>query len=359
MIVLILRSLRKRRISSPSNANNPKNGYVLRFTSSPVMTRWTPVSDRAADASIDAVVIATPTITHVPLVRAALAAGKHVLVEKPIATRAEEGAALCELAEKAGRVLMVGHVFLYNGAVREVKKRLDEGFLGRVYYLSMVRTNLGPIRMDVNASWDLAAHDVSRLESTADGLVITISGRDPYLHAAILAQAGNLLACLGRFDESEPYLARSLAQYEHAQQRPAGSLTNDPKVMLLFTRGLVEWLRGRPSEALRSLDSATEHADRLGHPFSRAMIRLYRAPLALLVRHRLRAVWIASAWLFHVGVLALMAIGFPYPLAGIAFASMVPLERLAARVPVLARRIPSLGATPTIGIDGAPAGVRG
>ncbi len=117
--------------------------------------------DAFSDASVDAVVVATPTVTHYPLVKRALEAGKHVLVEKPIATRGDEADELCELADGAGRVLMVGHVFLYNGAVRAVKQYLDAGELGRVYYISMVRTNLGPIRADVNAAWDLAAHDIS------------------------------------------------------------------------------------------------------------------------------------------------------------------------------------------------------
>ncbi len=114
-----------------------------------------------ADATVDGVVVATPTATHYELAAAALEAGKHVLVEKPIATSVPEAEALCALAERQERVLMVGHVFLYNRAIRRVKGYLDEGQLGRVFYLAMVRTNLGPIRMDVNAAWDLAAHDVA------------------------------------------------------------------------------------------------------------------------------------------------------------------------------------------------------
>ncbi len=122
-----------------------------------------------ADPAVDAVVIATPTITHYELAAAALRAGKHVLVEKPIATRVEEAEELCELAERGGRVLMVGHVFLFNAAIRRVKEYLDQGKLGQVFYVSMVRTNLGPIRMDVNATWDLAAHDVSILNYWLEG----------------------------------------------------------------------------------------------------------------------------------------------------------------------------------------------
>ena len=114
-----------------------------------------------ADPQVDAVVISTPTITHYELAKAALEAGKHALVEKPVAASAEEADALCDLAERRGLILMVGQVFLFNAAIRRVREYLAQGELGRLFYISMVRTNLGPIRMDVNAAWDLAAHDIA------------------------------------------------------------------------------------------------------------------------------------------------------------------------------------------------------
>jgi len=110
---------------------------------------------------VDAVVVATPTVTHQALAAQALDAGKHVLVEKPITTDAAAGQTLVDTARDRGLTLMVGHVFLYNPGVRLIKERLDAGDCGRLYYVSAVRSNLGPIRMDVNAAWDLAAHDVS------------------------------------------------------------------------------------------------------------------------------------------------------------------------------------------------------
>jgi predicted dehydrogenase len=113
------------------------------------------------DPEVDAFVVATPTSTHFPIASAALRAGKHLLVEKPMADNVADAEALCALAEELGRVLMVGHVFVYNPAAQHASKLLADGQLGRVYYISMVRTNLGPIRVDVNAAWDLAAHDVS------------------------------------------------------------------------------------------------------------------------------------------------------------------------------------------------------
>jgi predicted dehydrogenase len=115
-----------------------------------------------ADPRADAVVVATPTSTHYELTKRALEAGKHVLVEKPLAHRIDHAAELVSLAERVRRVLMVGHVFLFNPGVRRVKQMIDANDLGqRLYYISMVRTNLGPIRFDVDAAWDLGSHDLS------------------------------------------------------------------------------------------------------------------------------------------------------------------------------------------------------
>lgn len=119
------------------------------------------LEDALDDDRVDAMIVATPTTTHASIVTRALEAGKHVLVEKPISHSLAEAIGLCEMAEERGLVLMVGHVFLFNPAFRAAKAYIDEGGLGRVKYLSMVRTNLGPVRTDVNAAWDLASHDIS------------------------------------------------------------------------------------------------------------------------------------------------------------------------------------------------------
>jgi predicted dehydrogenase len=121
----------------------------------------TDVQMAISDPAVDAVVITTPTSTHYSLAKKALAAGKHVLVEKPITDNVSQGEELVDLADRAGRVLLVGHVFIYNAAVQQVKQYLTAEALGRLFYISMVRTNLGPIRLDVNAAWDLASHDIS------------------------------------------------------------------------------------------------------------------------------------------------------------------------------------------------------
>src|SRR3954470_7903976 len=112
------------------------------------------------DKSVTACVVSTPTSTHYGITKALLEAGKHVLVEKPITAEGAQGDELVAIAAKAGRILMVGHVFLYNPAVQRVRKYIEAGDMGGLHYISMVRTNLGPIRMDVNAAWDLASHDI-------------------------------------------------------------------------------------------------------------------------------------------------------------------------------------------------------
>lgn len=124
---------------------------------------------------VDAVVIATPVHSHVALARKALESGKDVLCEKPLAATVEECRQLCDLAATQGRILMVGHVFLYNPGVQHLKVDLDRGELGRVYYMDATRTNLGPVRRDVGAIHDLASHDISIFNHLLGSLPIEVS----------------------------------------------------------------------------------------------------------------------------------------------------------------------------------------
>jgi predicted dehydrogenase len=114
-----------------------------------------------AHPGVEAVAIATPVGTHAPLATAALKAGKHVLVEKPLATSAREAEELVGLAEARGLTLMVDHTFIYSPAVRRIKEIIDSGELGEIYYIDSVRINLGLVQNDVNVLWDLAPHDLS------------------------------------------------------------------------------------------------------------------------------------------------------------------------------------------------------
>lgn len=114
-----------------------------------------------ARSDVDAVVIATPARTHFELASAAFAAGKDVLLEKPMCATVGEAQALAEIAARAGRVMVHGHVFLYNAGVRFLRKGISEGRFGAVQYLHATRTNLGPIRSDVNVVEDLATHELT------------------------------------------------------------------------------------------------------------------------------------------------------------------------------------------------------
>jgi len=113
------------------------------------------------DQEVDAVVIATPAATHFSLSQIALEAGKHVFVEKPLAMSVAEAEKLVKLAEERQRKLFVGHTFLYNAVVRKIKEYIDNGDLGDIYYIFAQRLNLGRVRQDVNALWNLAPHDIS------------------------------------------------------------------------------------------------------------------------------------------------------------------------------------------------------
>jgi len=119
------------------------------------------LSDVLEGDQVEAVVIATPARTHFALAEAALLAGKHVLVEKPLTMDLEEGRRLTALATSRGLTLMVGHVFEFNPAVRYIKRAIDEGELGDLYYLYSKRVNLGRVQSDVNALWSIAPHDIS------------------------------------------------------------------------------------------------------------------------------------------------------------------------------------------------------
>lgn len=110
---------------------------------------------------IDAVVIALPAEKHFQYAKDAIGQGKHVLVEKPLTTMTKDAQNLIKLARKKGMILMVGHTFEYNSAVRSIKEFIINGDLGEIYYIYSQRLNLGKVRQDVNVMWNLAPHDIS------------------------------------------------------------------------------------------------------------------------------------------------------------------------------------------------------
>jgi len=113
------------------------------------------------DKEVQAVVVATPSSLHHQVVTDALDAGKDVLCEKPLALTSADCQDLIRMASRKKRILMVAHVFMYNPGVLKIKEYMEDKSLGDVYYLTSVRTNLGPVREDINVVFDLAAHDVS------------------------------------------------------------------------------------------------------------------------------------------------------------------------------------------------------
>ena len=115
------------------------------------------------DPDVHAVIVATPVSSHYPLALAALQAGRHVLIEKPIAASAAEARHLVAEAESRGLTLLVDHTFVYTGAVRKMRELVEAGELGELYYFDSTRVNLGLFQSDVNVMWDLAVHDLSIL----------------------------------------------------------------------------------------------------------------------------------------------------------------------------------------------------
>ncbi|GHO91687.1 oxidoreductase [Reticulibacter mediterranei] len=137
-----------------------------RLASIVVNQPWIQTTTQVEDllnSDLDGIVIATPVQTHYRLAKAALLAGKHVLVEKPLTASVEEAEELVALAKEMRRVLMVGHTFEYSPAVNELRKLVQSGDLGKIYCVEAERVNLGLFRRDINVIWDLAPHDVSIL----------------------------------------------------------------------------------------------------------------------------------------------------------------------------------------------------
>jgi predicted dehydrogenase len=137
------------------------------------------VTDRADELikapDLDLIVIATPSFTHFDIAKAALQAGKHALVMKPLATRADQAEELGAVAEKNGVLVAVDHTFVFTGAVRRMKELIAAGEIGELYYFDSVRINLGLIQTDVNVIWDLAPHDVSIMDHLIGGEPVSVS----------------------------------------------------------------------------------------------------------------------------------------------------------------------------------------
>ena len=141
----------------------------------PSMKTCSDASDLINDPQIDAVVISTPVSSHFELTMEALRAGKHVLVEKPLAARSEQARQLVDEAAARKLVLLVDHTFVYTDAVRKIRELIASGELGEIYYYDAVRVNLGLFQHDVNVIWDLAIHDLSIMDCVLPTKPVAIS----------------------------------------------------------------------------------------------------------------------------------------------------------------------------------------
>ncbi|MBN9172977.1 MAG: Gfo/Idh/MocA family oxidoreductase [Microbacterium sp.] len=144
---------------------------------------FTDIDDVLADPSIDAVAIATPARTHHPLAMKAFAAGKHVVVEKPMAESSERAREMNDEAQRRGLVLMTDHTYCYTTAVQKIRELIAEGALGDILYVDSTRINLGLVQPDVDVFWDLAPHDLSIIDFILPGGLVPTEvsayGADP------------------------------------------------------------------------------------------------------------------------------------------------------------------------------------
>lgn len=162
--------------------------------------RYTSADELLHNADIDCVVIATPVFTHVDLAVAALNNGKHVLLEKPLATTLAEAKQIAAAVEKSGCVFMIGHQYCYNDYIRQLKKEIDNKTIGDVSYLFAQHLYAGPVRLDMGCFWETATHelavidylfpDVKMIQASGQSLDMTQSGRDDATTATIAFDNG-------------------------------------------------------------------------------------------------------------------------------------------------------------------------
>src|SRR5438128_2551161 len=181
---------------NPVALNRARHAY-------PAMQLTRDSSELVKSAHIDAIAVATPVWTHFELAKASLENGKHVFVEKPLASTSQQAEELIELAARKNLKIMVDHTFLFTGAVQKIRQLIDEGVLGNLYYYDSTRVNLGLFQHDVNVVWDLAPHDLSIMDHIIcekPQAVVTTGGKHLNGHADVafitVYFPGNLIAHL-------------------------------------------------------------------------------------------------------------------------------------------------------------------
>jgi predicted dehydrogenase len=216
------------------------------------------------DPLVDAVAIATPAGTHADLAIAALRAGKHVLIEKPLASSVEDAERMIAIAEEEGRVLMCDHTYCYTPAVQHIARAVQSGELGDLLFVDSVRINLGLIQRDVNVIWDLAPHDLSILDFVlpAEQEILSVAA-----HGADPLGAGQ--ACVG-------YLTLQLAGGAIAHVHVNWLSPSKVRTMILGgTRRMLVWDDLNPSQRIsihdrgvdlaRATDAETRHHNQIAY----------------------------------------------------------------------------------------------
>jgi predicted dehydrogenase len=194
-----------------------------------------------ADPDVDAVVLATPAPLHAEQSLAALAAGKHVLCEKPMALNPHDAEQVRARAEASGRTFMVGHLLLYHAAVLRLRQMIQAGDIGEVYYLYALRVNLGRLRQDENAMWSLGPHDISIILYLLDQMPVTVAARgQSYLQPGV---------------EDVVFLNLSFADGKMAQiQLSWLDPRKERRLTVVGERRMVELDDAHPTEKLRIYD---------------------------------------------------------------------------------------------------------
>lgn len=172
-LVRNFRSIPNCRLKTMCDANEERLKHLRSLY--PDVVGETKFDSLLADPEIDAIVVATPVRFHYPMAKACLLAGKHVLIEKPMARSTAECRELIALAREKGLVLMVGHTFLYSAAVRKICEVVRDHDIGDIRYISARRLNLGLFQKDINVAWDLAPHDISIILRVMNELPLSVN----------------------------------------------------------------------------------------------------------------------------------------------------------------------------------------
>jgi predicted dehydrogenase len=207
----------------------------------PTARRYTRLDELLADASIDAVVLATPAVAHAEQALAALAAGKHVFVEKPMALSTADAEAVVAAATRAQKTLMVGHLMLYHPGYERLRELVRGGEIGDVLYIYAVRVNLGRLRHDENALWSLAPHDLS--------MILDLVGARP----ATVAARGQ--AYLQKGVEDVVFVNLAFADHKMAQVQLSWlDPRKERRLTVVGSKKMVELDDAHPTEKLRIYD---------------------------------------------------------------------------------------------------------